>query len=314
MELLKFSTKKIIIIFTLATGLYAAFHRSPPDRAVPITHLNRSTPTKGGATHPTTVLKTGFFTTTFTQVAEQAGLPRTITYEYLSLFSNLINFSHNTHPNDSFTVLYSVTQPTPHLIAAELSQRHHHYQAVYYANTAHPGYYQPNGESITGRYLIAPLTYKYISSPYSLHRRDPITHRMQPHYGVDYAAHIGTPIHSVGYGRVIYKGWIHGYGNTVKIRYNRSTYGLYAHLSHFARIHDGQYVNKGAVIGFVGMTGWATGPHLHFGWYVHNKPTNPVLRPFVATYHIPPQQLRAFKHYYHTVLAQLHPKKPRQLV
>jgi murein DD-endopeptidase MepM/ murein hydrolase activator NlpD len=311
MELFKLSTRKIIIILTLAITLYAGFHLQPPPHKTPV--ISATTHHSAKKTVPHTALKSGHLPTTFTQVAQQESIPRPVIYAYLHLFSNVINFAHNVHPHDYFKILYSTKpQQTPHILAAEFQQRHHTYRAIYYPNTKHPGYYTTNGESLNGKYLIAPLTYKYISSPYSLHRKDPITHRIQPHYGVDYAAPTGTPIHSVGNGRIIYKGWINGYGNTVKIRYTPSTYGLYAHLSHFSRIHFDEKIKKGETIGYVGATGWATGPHLHFGWYVHNKPQNPVLRPFVPSNHIPLAQLPSFKTYCHTVLSQLDPKNPRQ--
>ena len=103
---------------------------------------------------------------------------------------------------------------------------------------------------------------------------------------MDYAAPIGTPIHSIGDGVIVFKGKDGGYGNVVKVRYSKKLLGLYAHMSRFAKVHKGEKVQRGQTIGFVGQTGWATGPHLHFGWYVNGIPRDPLKRKVFYNPHI----------------------------
>ncbi|WP_167885011.1 M23 family metallopeptidase [Coxiella endosymbiont of Amblyomma americanum] len=124
-------------------------------------------------------------------------------------------------------------------------------------------------------FLNAPLQhYKRISSYFSYHRYDPILRRIKPHLGIDFAASTGTPIQSIGEGKVIFIGYKGGYGKTIQICYDRRYLALYGHMLKFAKLHLFSWVHKGQVIGYVGESGWATGPHLHFGFYVHGIPKN----------------------------------------
>ena len=114
-----------------------------------------------------------------------------------------------------------------------------------------------------------------ITSPFSYKRWHPILHRYRPHLGVDWGARRGTPIHAVGDGRVIYAGWMRGYGKVVKIRHGGGYVSLYAHQSRI-RVGLGSYVKRGQIIGNVGSTGRSTGPHLHFGLYLNGRAINPL--------------------------------------
>jgi len=115
------------------------------------------------------------------------------------------------------------------------------------------------------QFLKAPLKYKYISSGYTYARFHPVTHRNTPHLAIDYAASIGTPVMAVGDGTVTSAGWNGGFGNYIDIHHNSTYSTQYAHLSAYARgITRGAKVTQGQVIGYVGSTGWSTGPHLHY--------------------------------------------------
>ncbi len=114
-------------------------------------------------------------------------------------------------------------------------------------------------------FLKAPLTYRCISSGYTSSRIHPITNLAQPHYGIDYAAPKGTPVHAIGSGTVIYVGWDGGFGKTIRIRHKNGYVSHYGHLSRYAKgLRTGKRISRGDTIGFVGMTGIATGPHLDF--------------------------------------------------
>ena len=127
-----------------------------------------------------------------------------------------------------------------------------------------------NSSKLFGR----PLDKLRVTSTFSLRRWHPILHRYLPHYGVDFGAKIGTPIHATYDGKVIYAGWMRGYGRVVKIKHPHGYVSLYAHQSKIA-VRVGQHIKKGQTIGYVGRSGRATGPHLHFGLYKNSKAVNP---------------------------------------
>ena len=185
---------------------------------------------------------------------------------------------------DFFNVLYEEVivdgekVGTGKVLAAELNNEGKNYFAYYYDNNDNEGYFNENGESLKRQFLQAPLKYQRISSEFSYHRLHPIYKIVRPHLGVDYAAPIGTPIHSVGNGVVIAKGWdSNGGGNFIKIKHNNVYTTLYMHLRNFAPgISNGSKVQQGQLIGYVGSTGAATGPHLDFRVYKNGNPINPL--------------------------------------
>lgn len=153
-------------------------------------------------------------------------------------------------------------------------------------------YWAPDGESLRKAFLKAPLQFKRISSGFSYHRRHPVHGTVRPHTGVDYAAPAGTPVMSIGDGTVISKGWGGGGGNTVKIRHNSVYTTAYLHLSKYASgLKVGQRVSQGEVIGYVGMTGTATGPHLDFRVWKNGSPINPLTMESPAAEPIAPEYI-----------------------
>lgn len=138
-------------------------------------------------------------------------------------------------------------------------------------------YYSADGHAATPSFLRYPVTFTRVSSHFSLRRLDPVTHRIQPHEGVDLAAPVGTPVHATARGTVMFAGWQTGYGKVVKLD-NFGPYSTtFAHLSRFAKhLKVGQTVTKGQVIGYVGATGWATGPHLHYEVHVDQVAQDPL--------------------------------------
>lgn len=139
------------------------------------------------------------------------------------------------------------------------------------------GYYDAEGNSVRRAFLKSPLSYRRISSGYSHNRRHPITKKVRPHLGVDYAAPTGTPIQSLGNGKITYVGWIKGFGKTIKVKHNATYLTQYAHLNGYARgMRAGVRVKQGDVIGYVGSTGMATGPHLDFRVQENGRWINPL--------------------------------------
>jgi murein DD-endopeptidase MepM/ murein hydrolase activator NlpD len=126
-------------------------------------------------------------------------------------------------------------------------------------------YYDGEGRSARRSFLRAPLSYVRVSSPFSLNRQNPISRTVRPHMAIDYAAPAGTPVVAIGRGQVDFVGWRNGYGNVVDIVHSGGYMSRYAHFSRFAEgIREGRAMDAGDVVGYVGQTGHATGPHLHF--------------------------------------------------
>ncbi len=153
----------------------------------------------------------------------------------------------------------------------------HDFYAIPFIQDSLESFYDQNGNSLRKAFLKAPLRYSRISSRYSHSRFHPILRIRRPHYGVDYAAPVGTPVHAIGDGKVTETAYKKGSGNMVKIRHNSVYTTAYLHLSRFGKgINPGVYVNQGDVIGYVGSTGLSTGPHLDFRFYKNGYPIDPL--------------------------------------
>ena len=152
------------------------------------------------------------------------------------------------------------------ILAAELESGDETFSTFYYVSKDRRGaYYDSEGRAVRRSFLRAPLSYGRISSPFSLNRRHPIFRTVRPHMAIDYAAPAGTPVVAIGRGRVEFVGWRNGYGNVVDVRHSGAYTSRYAHFSRFAAgMRKGKTVEAGDVVGYVGQTGHATGPHLHF--------------------------------------------------
>jgi murein DD-endopeptidase MepM/ murein hydrolase activator NlpD len=151
------------------------------------------------------------------------------------------------------------------------------YYAFAYDQNGEKGYFDLNGQSLKKAFLKAPLKYRRISSRFSYHRYHPVLHRYLPHLGVDFAAPTGTPVHAVGDGVIEVASYNRGNGRYIKIRHNNIYETEYLHLSRFARgIHRGKTVSQGQLIGYVGSTGLATGPHLDYRIWKNGREVNPL--------------------------------------
>jgi murein DD-endopeptidase MepM/ murein hydrolase activator NlpD len=136
-------------------------------------------------------------------------------------------------------------------------------------------YYDEEGKELIKKYMGKPLNHIRITSPFTNRRWHPVLHRYKAHLGTDFGARRGTPILAAADGKVIFSGWMRGYGNVIKIQHDDGYVTLYAHQSR-RKAQEGEEVEKGQVIGFVGSTGRSTGPHLHFGLYKNGRAINPM--------------------------------------
>jgi murein DD-endopeptidase MepM/ murein hydrolase activator NlpD len=201
-----------------------------------------------------------------------AGLSPQQILDLAKIFEYDIDFFSDFQPGDGFSAMveevrYSDGRRAPgRILAAELEAARETFSAFYFTSEdGSGGYYSQDGESMRRSFLRAPLSYARISSPFNRNRLHPIFRTVRPHLAIDYAAPAGTPVVAIGRGRVEFRGWRNGYGNVVDIRHSGNYMSRYAHFSRFASsLRRGQAVDPGDVIGYVGQTGHATGPHLHF--------------------------------------------------
>jgi murein DD-endopeptidase MepM/ murein hydrolase activator NlpD len=194
-----------------------------------------------------------------------------------------IDFVLDVRPGDAFVVTYdeiwrdgAYVKDGPIEAAAFVNQGHE-YRAVRYTDPEGGShFYTPEGKSLHKAFLRAPVEFTRVSSRFNSARRHPILNLIRAHKGIDYAAPIGTPVKAAGDGRIRFAGNKGGYGNLVEIEHSASIVTVYGHLSRFARgTHAGARVTQGTVIAYVGMTGLATGPHLHYEYRVNGVFKNP---------------------------------------
>ncbi len=213
-----------------------------------------------------------------------ANISDNTTMELANIFAWDIDFALDIRPGDRFSVLYEERyvddkKISPgNILAAEFENQGRIYQAIRFENNeGKVGYYTPEGESMRKAFLRTPVKFTRISSHFNPNRKHPILHTIRAHNGVDYAAPTGTPVKAAGDGKIKFKGACGGYGNMVMIQHGQQYTTVYAHLNSFAKgIRKGSKVEQGQIIGYVGMTGLASGPHLHYEFRVNNKHQNPL--------------------------------------
>ena len=200
-----------------------------------------------------------------------AGLSTLQILDLAKIFESDVDFFSDLRPGDDFKVIMEDRRyldgrrAAGRILAAELEVEDQIIDAFYYEKNGVGNYYNRNGESLRRSFLRAPLSYARISSPFSANRLNPFSRSVRPHLAIDYAAPFGTPVVAIGRGQVEFAGWRSGYGNVVDIRHSENYLSRYAHFSRLAAdLRVGQRVETGDVIGYVGQTGHATGPHLHF--------------------------------------------------
>lgn len=217
------------------------------------------------------------------QAVADAGERPQLALRLAELFGSEINFIRDLQEGDSFAVLVEKRyrdgeyKGYGRIIAAHFTNKGKSFEAyLYREGNRSASYYNSKGENVRKSLLQAPLAFTRVTSRFTHNRLHPVLGYSRPHEGVDYAAPTGTPVKAVGEGVVTGKGWSGGYGNQVIVRHGGGLESLYSHLSGYARgLRNGQKVRQGEVIGFVGMTGLATGPHLDFRLRQNGRFINP---------------------------------------
>jgi murein DD-endopeptidase MepM/ murein hydrolase activator NlpD len=217
------------------------------------------------------------------QAANEAGLTDRVAFDLAEIFQYDIDFVLDIQQGDRFTVVYEEVfqDGAPlrigNILAAKFVNAGREYRAVRYVDSEGRGqYYSPDGKSLRKAFMRAPVQFSRVSSRFNLSRKHPVLNRIRAHKGVDYAAPTGTPVRAAGEGRVRFVGKKGGYGNVIELEHGSGVVTVYGHLSRFApKLHRGQRVDLAQVIGYVGRSGLATGPHLHYEYRVRGVHKNP---------------------------------------
>jgi murein DD-endopeptidase MepM/ murein hydrolase activator NlpD len=226
---------------------------------------------------------TGTIDSSLFQAAEAADISDMVAMKLANVFAWDIDFVLDIREGDRFTAVYEqIYQDGKYLhdgevLAAEFVNDGKVYRAVRFtAEDGSTGYYTPDGKPMRKAFLRAPVDFTRVSSVFNPARLHPILNTIRGHMGTDYAAPTGTPVHAAGDGRVSFEGTRGGYGNAIVLDHSNSVSTLYGHMSRFAaNVHRGSHVSQGEVIGYVGMTGLATGPHLHYEYLMNGVHMNP---------------------------------------
>ncbi len=246
--------------------------------------------------------------------AQKAGISQNIIMEMANIFGWDIDFALDIRKGDTFTVLYEELYRNGEkisdgkILAAEFVNNGKAYRAVRYTNpqTNVSEYFTPSGKSMKKAFLRTPVNFSRISSRFTVNRYHPVLHKFRSHKGVDYAAKRGTPIYAAGDGKVIFKGKKGGYGKVMILQHGSKYTTLYAHLKTYNRkLRTGSKVKQGQTIAYVGSSGLATGPHLHYEFRVNGVHRNPLTVRLPESKPVPRRYLADFELTTTPVFAQL---------
>jgi len=225
-----------------------------------------------------------------------AGIADRLVMDMAGIFEWDIDFIQDVREGDQFSVIYEELWRDGDIVAAEFINQGKPYRAARFRNSdGHVDYFTPEGRSVRKAFIRAPLNFTRISSNFNPNRRHPLLNTIRAHQGVDYAAPTGTPVRAAGAGKVLFRGVQGGYGNVLILQHGGNITTLYGHLSRFASARVGARVQQGDVIGFVGMTGLATGPHLHYEYRINGAHRNPRTVPLPPAEPVPPEYQSEFR-------------------
>lgn len=261
------------------------------------------------STHTSGVIDSSLFL-----AAQDAGISQNIIMELANIFGWDIDFALDIRKGDSFTLLYEEIYRNGEkisdgdILAAEFVNDGKSYRAVRYTNpqTNNTEYFTPDGKSMRKAFLRSPVNFTRISSRFTVSRYHPVLHKFRSHKGVDYAAKRGTPILAAGDGKVIFKGKKGGYGKVMIVQHGSKYTTLYAHLKTYNRkLRKGSKVKQGQTIAYVGSSGLATGPHLHYEFRVNGTHRNPLTVKLPVSSPVPKRYMADFELSTTPVFAQL---------
>ena len=225
--------------------------------------------------------------TSLTEIATSQNIPYNIIDKFYEIFSFDVDFERDIYPGDRFQIMYEqlYSDAGDYLGSGDviyaslyLNSRHQEFTLYRYENEKGVvGYYDENGKGASKTLKKTPINGARISSKFNKNRKHPVLGYSRAHKGVDFAAASGTPIPAGGSGKVVFRGWLNGYGNYIKIRHNGTYSTAYGHMSRFKPdVVVGSQVKLGQIIGYVGSTGLSTGPHLHYEIIKNGVQVNPL--------------------------------------
>lgn len=255
----------------------------------------------------------GEIATSLFAAADDAALPDSVTLQLADIFGGDIDFYHDLQRGDRFTVVYEMRYlageavGAGRIVAAEFIHRGRALRAFRWVDAAgQESYFGENGAASRKAFLRSPMEFSRVASGFSASRLHPILQVSRAHQGIDYQAPVGTPVRATGSGTIAFVGVSGGFGRMIEIQHRGVHSTVYAHLSRFApHLRRGSRVAQGEVIGFVGQTGLATGPHLHYEFRVDGVPRNPVSVATPAGDALPITSRAAFTAYIEPALQQL---------
>ncbi|HDZ57912.1 MAG TPA: peptidase M23 [Pseudomonas xinjiangensis] len=253
--------------------------------------------------------------------AQRAGLSHNLTMKMANIFGYDIDFAREIRKGDTFEVLFEELHVgekrvgSNNILAARFVNRGKTYTAVRFTDKkGYSSYYRADGTSMRKAFIRTPVEFARISSRFNPGRRHPVLNKIRAHKGVDYAAATGTPIKATGDGRVIHLGRKGGYGNAVVIKHGQKYQTLYAHMSRYANgLKSGSNVSQGQIIGYVGATGLATGPHLHYEFRINGTHVDPLGVKLPASDPVPQNERSAFLAISTKLMASLDQQRNTQL-
>jgi len=259
-------------------------------------------------------MKSGVINSSLFAATDNAGIPNNIAMQLTEIFASEIDFYRDLRQGDRFTVVYETFSnngkraKTGRVLAVEFVNKGKSHQAIYFkASNGADGYYTPEGESLRKAFLLSPLTFSRVSSGFTNARFHPILKEWRAHRGIDYAAPTGTPVKATASGIVQFSGSQKGYGNLVVLKHNGKFETAYGHLSRFAGgVSKGKRVSQGDVIGYVGSTGMATGPHLHYELRIDGLQRDPTKVALPTAPPIAKRDLNTFHKETQSLVARLH--------
>lgn len=260
-----------------------------------------------------TLMRTGVVQSSLFAATDAASVPDAVALQIADIFAGEVDFHRDLRGGDRFSVVYEQhylggrAVHAGRVLAAEFVNQGRALRAVQYATARRGGggYYAPDGSNLRKEFLRSPLEYTRISSGFGM-RRHPFQRSWRAHTGIDYAAPTGTRVRAAGDGVVDFAGVKGGYGRAVVLRHRGQYATLYAHLSRLAPgIQRGKRVAQGDIIGHVGSTGWATGPHLHYEFQISGRARNPYAIAMPAGEPVPAAELPAFRQHAEPIVARL---------
>ena len=258
------------------------------------------------------LMKSGEIRSSLFAATDNANVPDSVAVQMADVFAGDVDFHRDLRKGDRFTVVYEMLSHqgrmvrSGRLLAAEFINQKRVLRAVWFQDeSSKGGYYTPEGKNLRKAFLRSPLEFSRVTSGFSM-RFHPLLQKWRAHKGVDYGAPSGTRVKVTGDGVVEQATRQDGYGNVITVRHNSGLTTWYAHLSGFAAgLRKGTRVSQGEVIGYVGQTGWATGPHLHYEFRVNNEHRNPLTIALPAAEPLPANRVATFRAATATLVSRL---------